>query len=265
MPKIILILFLFSLTMAKAFAQSTPDTAVFMCPGDSATMSATFSNTDSLQWYKNNTAIPGANKDTLVSVDGGTYYVIAFRGECSDRSGDITVGITMPLARDDHYTFGLAQSESLSILLNDEATCSPFDINTLKILTPPTYGTIVSQIDGKILYRSAVRSLESDQFTYQIKDMEGHSTNIGTVFIDIDFNCGMVYPNPVGNDLNVVVNPKRIHVMNLYDGNGKLLYSSEVNQVNYKINMAPYAQGNYLLEFIDRNGPGCTIKVHKTL
>lgn len=265
MQKVILILFLLSLAVVKTSAQSTRDTSVFMCPGDSATMSATFSNTDSVQWFKNDYPIVGANTDTFISKEAGVYYVKAYKGECWDQSGYMAINITMPIARDDHYTFGLARSEMLSIIANDEATCSPFNLNSLQIITPPKFGTIISQVNGKIMYRSAVTEIESDKFTYQIKDMEGHVTNEATVFIDIDFTCGLVYPNPVGNELNVVVNPKRIHAMNLYDGNGKLLYSHDITQINYKINMSGYAQGNYLLEFVDRNGPGCTIKVHKTL
>lgn len=249
----------------KATAQSTRDTTVVICPGDSATMSATFSNTDSVQWYKNDFPLLGANNDTLVALDGGVYYVVAYKGECWNESGDITVKIAMPIARDDHYTLGLAHTEGLSILNNDEATCAEFDPNSLKIITPPRFGTIMSIANGRVMYRSAVTDIESDQFTYTIKDVEGHTTNLATVFIDIDFNCGLVYPNPVGNELNVVVNPKRIHAMNLYDSYGRLMYSSDVNRINYKINMGGFSQGNYVIEFLEKNGPGCKIKVHKTL
>jgi hypothetical protein len=265
MRKLILILFLLSLVFSRTSAQSTRDTSVIMCSGDSATMSATFSNTDSVQWFKNDFPIFGANNDTFVTYEGGTYYVVAYQAGCSDESGDILVKMATPTVIDDHFMFGLGRTETLGILENDEPTCAPFDLTTLQIVKPPKFGNIVSLVSGKVLYRSAVTEIESDQFSYQIKDVDGRLSNIATVFIDIDFNCGMVYPNPVGEELHVVVNPKRIHAMNLYDSNGKLLYSSEVSQINYKINMGAYAQGMYLLEFIEKNGPGCKIKVQKTL
>ncbi len=260
---LMLLLSLFSLT--KATAQSTPDTSVVMCPGDSAIMRVTYLNSDSIQWYRDGLPIFRANKDSLVTTDGGVYYVFAFKGGCRDESGNITVKIAAPVAKDDHYTLGLSHTEGLNIMDNDEAACAAFDMGSLKIITPPSHGTVMSVGSGRVMYRSAVSDIESDQFTYQLKDMDGHTTNTATVFIDIDFNCAMVYPNPVGSELNVIVNPKRIHAMNMYDFYGRLIYTRDVNQTYYKIQMGGFSLGSYMLELIEKNGPGCKIKVDKIL
>ncbi len=246
-------------------AQSTPDQEVTMCTGDTVTMTAKVIDADSLQWYHNEVAIPGANKDTLVYLNGGLFYLRAFSGgaACVDQSGDIRVFITAPKANDDHIVVPLGKPVSFDVLANDEPLCAPFDKNSFTILTQPAIGTLVSHEQGLIVYKPSATTIGQDKFTYQIKDVDGRVTNEATVYLELFVDCALLYPNPVEQVLNITVNNKRIHAIKIYDARGRELYRTVVNGTSLKVDMGHYAQGIYIVDLLEHDGSGCTIKIQK--
>lgn len=266
MRKLILILILFLFCGVWCQAQSTPEKEAIMCVGDTATMTAAATGADSFQWFRNDIAIPGATNDTLISYQGGRYYVQVFKGNskvCFDQSGDIRIYIETSRANDDYVTVPLGKNAVMNVLLNDDPKCAPFDKSTFHIISPPAIGTIVSAAEGIVTYKPSPTMIGADKFTYAISDIEGRMTNVATVYLDLFLDCAIVYPNPVGDELNITVNSQKIHALRIYDMAGRELQRIPVGQNVLKINVQDYAQGIYMVELIEKNGPGCIFKIQK--
>jgi len=247
-------------------AQSTPDLIADMCVGDSATIRASVSYADSIQWYKNGYPILEANNDSLITYYEGAYFVRAFMGndkQCFDQSGTITVLINFPKVNDDSYVVPIAKVVVLDVLLNDDPFCAPFDKSSLRIVSPPSIGIITGVQDGKFVYRPSNTLSGFDKFTYVITDVEGRVTNEATVNVESFVDCALLYPNPVEDMLHVTLNNKRVKLVRLTDMMGKELYRTTADNNNMTIDMSPYAQGMYLVEFAEHDGPGCVVKVQK--
>lgn len=250
---------------SPCFAQSTPDQEVTMCIGDTVTMTATVIDADSLQWYHNEVPIPGANKDTLIYLSGGLFYLRAFSGNavCMDQSGDIRVFIAYPRTNDDHILVPLGKQVNFDVLENDEPLCAPFDRNSFTILSPPAIGTLTSYEKGFIVYKPSATMIGQDKFTYRIKDVDGRIANEGTVYLELYIDCALLYPNPVEQVLNITVNNKRIHSIKIYDATGREIYRTVVNGTTLTVDMSSYAQGIYIVDMLEHDGSGCTIKIQK--
>jgi hypothetical protein len=259
-----ILILLFTLACARvALGQSTPDLETTMCPGDTAWMTVSVTGADSLQWYHNGNVLFGSTKDTLVATEGGLYYLKAFHGQCYDVSGDIRIFTAYPRANDDYVLAPLNSLTTFDVLENDNANCAPFDPAGFTIVSQPTLGTLVSAEGGKIVYKPPATTLGTDKFTYRINDVEGRVTNIATVSVELYLDCGFVYPNPVADRLNITVNNKKIHAIEIYDGMGRLVYHTVVSSLTLHVDMNTFAQGFYLLKFLEHDGPGCTIKVQR--
>jgi hypothetical protein len=234
-----------------------------MCLGDTAVMTVSVTNADSLQWYRNGNVMPGANKDTLITELGGIYYLKAFRSQCEDVSGDIRIFITSPTAADDYVVVPLGTLATFDVLANDNAACAPFDKASFAIVTPPFMGTLVSSAGGIIVYKPSPVKLGIDKFVYRVKDIEGRLAREATVSLELYIDCAILYPNPVEHLLHISVNNKKIHAIRILDATGREVYYTTVNKIALTVDMSSYAQGLYLVELLERDGPGCTIKVIK--
>lgn len=248
-----------------SLAQGNSDQEVTMCAGDTVTMSVQVNDADSLQWYRNYFPINGANGETLVYFDGGLFFVRAFgpQGACWDQSADIRVFMTYPRANDDQLIVPLGKPVTIDVLANDDPACAPFDKKTFTIVTQPAIGTLTAASEGVVVYRPPVATLGTDQFTYRITDVEGRVTNEATVFLELYIDCAILYPNPVDEVLNVTVNNKKIHTLRIYDATGREMYHTTVNSTALAIDLSNYAQGLYMVELMEHDGPGCTMKIMK--
>lgn len=266
MLKTTVLLFCFTCSCWYAAAQSTPDLRADMCLGDTATMTVSVSNADSLQWYKNGEAIAGANNDTLLAFEGGAYFVRAFIGDgrtCTDGSGNIRIIINYPYAHDDYVVVPLGKVSPLDVLLNDQPNCAPFDKSTLHIVSQPSLGTIARVEKGIVYYKPPSTLLGVDKFTYVITDIEGRITNEAVVGVELFVDCAVLYPNPVENKLHVTVDNKKIRALKVYDGAGRALYQTVVEENSLTIDMSSFPQGIYMVELVGYDGPGCMVKIHK--
>ncbi len=62
-----------------------------------------------------------------------------------------------------------------------------------------------------------------------------------------------VFPNPVTEEVNINCGYK-IKNVELYDEQGKLLYTKDVNAYNHKISIADYLQGTYFVKILTQTG-----------
>ncbi|RYZ46850.1 MAG: T9SS type A sorting domain-containing protein [Sphingobacteriales bacterium] len=263
MIRVILLLLCLSGSAMLARAQSTPDLETTICVGDTATMTISVTDADSLQWYRNGNLLFGANNDTLITTKDGVYYAKAFRGKCFDVSGDIRVFMAYPRANDDYVIVQMGTLSTFDVLANDEPNCAPFDKSTFTIVSPPSIGTLVSSTGGVIVYKPSPTKLGIDKFVYRVKDVDGRVTNDATVSLELQMDCAIVYPNPVDDVLNVTVNNKRIIALKLYDAWGRQLYQTTVDGPQLTINMQAYAQGIYVIKMFEHDGEGCNMRILK--
>lgn len=263
MLRAILFLLLLSGSVVQALGQSTTDLETTMCLGDTAVMTVSVTYSDSLQWYRNGNAVPGANDDTLITALGGIYYLKAFRSQCEDVSGDIRIFITSPETSDDYIIAPLGSLATFDVLANDNAACAPFDKSSFAIVSPPSMGTLISWAGGIIVYKPSAVKLGIDKFVYRVKDIEGRLAREATVSIELYIDCAILYPNPVDNLLHISVNNKKINAIKIFDATGREVYHTVVSKVGMTVDMSNYAQGLYVVAFLEHDGPGCTIKVVK--
>jgi hypothetical protein len=265
MLRTILYLVFLSVSVIPAFGQSTADLETTMCLGDTAIMTVSVTDADSLQWYRNGNALPGANKDTLITTLGGIYYLKAFisQSQCEDVSGDIRIFITSPTTSDDYLITPLGSLATFDVLANDSAACAPFDKSSFTIVTPPAMGTLISSAGGIIVYKPSPVKVGTDKFIYRVKDIEGRLAREATVSIELHIDCAILYPNPVEHLLHISVNNKKIHAIKIFDATGREVYYTTVSKIALTVDMSTYAQGLYLVELLERDGPGCSIKVIK--
>ncbi|WP_118974398.1 T9SS type A sorting domain-containing protein [Taibaiella koreensis] len=261
----LLCLYLLLLGCYAGHAQSTPDKEVTMCVGDTVTMSAEVLFADSLQWFRNDVPVPGAHKDTLVYLEGGLFYLRAYSGKavCMDQSGDIRVFVTAPQTVDDHILVPLGKPVSFDALANDQPLCAPFDRNTFTIVSPPSIGTLTAWKQGYIVYKPSTTTIGTDRFTYRVRDVDGRLANEATVYLELIIDCAILYPNPVDQILHVTVNNKRIYALKIYDATGREMYRTLVDKTAFDIDISTYAQGIYIVDLLEKDGSGCTIKIHK--
>jgi len=259
------ILFLIFSVMAaiQVRGQSTPDLEATICEGDTAVMTASVTDADSLQWYRDGLPVANSNNDTLFAFENGIYYLKAFRGQCFDVSGDIRIFMAYPRANDDYISASLGELTNFDVLANDEAVCAPFDRSTFMIVSPPSIGTLVSSDGGHIIYKPPPAVLGIDRFTYRVKDIEGRLTNEALVTIQLYIDCAFVYPNPVEDWLNVVVNNKKIYALVVTDALGREVYRTAVNSIAVQVDMQGLAQGIYMVKLLEHGGDGCAIRVQK--
>lgn len=266
MLRIVVLFLLLTCCSGHVVAQSTPDLRADMCLGDTATMAVSVSNADSLQWYKNGVAIAGANNDTLLAFEGGAYFVRAFIGDgrtCTDESGNIRIIINYPYAHDDYMLVPLGKVAPLAVLLNDQPNCAPFDKGSLHIVTQPSLGIIARVENGIVQYKPPPTLLGVDKFTYAVTDTEGRVTNEAVVSVELFVDCAVLYPNPVENRLQVTVDNKKIRALKVYDGAGRALYQTVVEENNLTVDMSSFPQGIYMVELVGYDGPGCMVKIQK--
>ena len=96
------------------------------------------------------------------------------------------------------------------------------------------------------------------QITYSYTNSDGCSNFAETnIFVseclgvyDGEYNVFSVYPNPAAD--YVVIdreNPSDFNDLNIYDGNGKIVYSSNVKEFPLTIDVSLWVNGTYFMQF----------------
>ena len=128
-----------------------------------------------------------------------------------------------PIAEDDSIIIDGSTSDSriINVLENDTDPDSEIDTTSVKIISGPTFGDAISNIDGSITYNYDESPIPFDTITYSVSDYEGCET-IGRVYIYIENLLNPKYdlPNyftPNGDDFNdyLMIKYENIKMMDL--------------------------------------------------
>ena len=113
-----------------------------------------------------------------------------------------------PITEDDSIIVDgtVASSRIINILDNDSDPDSDIDTTSVKIISGPTFGNAISNIDGTITYNFEESPIPFDTITYSVSDYEGCEV-LGKVYIYVDNLRNPIYnlPNyftPNGDDFN---------------------------------------------------------------
>lgn len=263
MKQILSLLFLLSLTYG-IYAQGAQE--VKICPGDTLVLRAFSPEAESYQWYRNESELEGRTSDTFRVTREGSYYARSFsaNGCPSDLSYMVHVEETVPIAFDDFDTVAPSRSILIPVLKNDQPGCYPLIPPSVTITRSPTQGMLTWNSDGNIKYTAFSNATGTDLFQYKVTDEYGYTTNEAIANIYIDLSCAVVYPNPVNEQLYLKINNIHIHNLRLVDAAGKVIYRAKVSKELEMIPMQPYADGFYIVEFLDSsNNPLCSVNVIK--
>ena len=136
-------------------------------------------------------------EDGFVSCDsvGTVTIIINYENDC-------------PITEDDSIIVDGSSSTSriINVLDNDSDPDSQIDTTSVKIISGPTFGDAISNIDGTITYNYDESPIPFDTITYSVSDFEGCEV-LGKVFIYVENlrNPRYTLPNyftPNGDDFN---------------------------------------------------------------
>ena len=136
-------------------------------------------------------------EDGFISCDsvGTVTIIINYENDC-------------PITEDDSIIVdgSVASSRIIDVLLNDTDPDSQIDTTSVRIISGPTFGDAISNIDGTITYNFDESPIPFDTITYSVSDFEGCEV-LGKVYIYIENLRNPRYnlPNyftPNGDDFN---------------------------------------------------------------
>ena len=136
-------------------------------------------------------------EDNFVSCDsiGTVTIIINYENDC-------------PITEDDSIIVdgSVASSRIIDVLINDSDPDSQIDTTSVRIISGPTFGDAISNIDGTITYNFDESPIPFDTITYSVSDYEGCEV-LGKVYIYIENLRNPRYnlPNyftPNGDDFN---------------------------------------------------------------
>jgi hypothetical protein len=138
-------------------------------------------------------------------VDTFDYEICDLDGLCSVASAEVTTTVIQvddpPTAKDDGFTVNEdSPATTLDLALNDTdpdgiPPQGNLDLTSLTILSGPSHGTLVNNVDGTVDYTPALNYNGPDSITYQICDTTG-LCDTATVTITVD----PVDDDPVANN-----------------------------------------------------------------
>lgn len=131
---------------------------------------------DHYQWYYNTTLLPSENGSILYpnKYGIGTYYCMVTKTGCGTRkSEDFYFSEICPSMTDVIYTIGTCST--LVITPTFSTSPNPIDSSKTKITLAPSFGSLIIQSDGFLVYKPNVSSeLYQDHFAYSIENAVGN-------------------------------------------------------------------------------------------
>ncbi|HAP96185.1 MAG TPA: hypothetical protein DCP54_10640 [Chryseobacterium sp.] len=126
----------------------------------------------------------------------------------------------------------------------------------------PNGGTI-KNASGSVSYTVGITSYKNFKNNYKASEGIQQPNTIYEVLNaqELQNDQVKVYPNPTSDILNIIKKKSSDNLSyEIYDGNGKLLQRSIIN--NYQINLTAYPAGLYIIKLFDENSAN-TIKILK--
>lgn len=257
------ILLLIVLPALPAKAQQAVDTVHYICPGDTFHLTAYSAGAVTYRWFLNDMLLPETGNVLTVTRFGAYSVAGVGEGNCiSNRSRYILVEPRNPVAIMDVGVVPPGRSVTLDLLANDKPGCAPFVDSTLAITRRPREGTLNINPDGTVSYYANTNAQGVDSFFYHVTDTNGLITNQATVYVRIDLECAVLYPNPVSDKLYIKLKNIHIRQLRLTDAAGRILYESQVSKLVESIDMTAFSEGAYFVNFYDEKGHSlCSYKI----
>ena len=124
----------------------------------------------------------------------GKYVIETFTYTANDGSGDsntVTVTITVigvndaPVAVADNFTVNEGSTTNLNLAANDTDADDGLDLTSIAIVSGPTNGSLVVNLNGTVDYTHDGSETIADSFTYTIDDVAGVTSNTVTVSLTV--------------------------------------------------------------------------------
>lgn len=253
------------LSVLTAYSQPAVSTR-YLCKGDSVKLLATAQYADYYNWYKDGQLLQYETSNIITVADTGTYEVVAFSlYGCLSKISDPVRLVPKDLeALNDSAKVRPTASVQIKVVNNDRKGCTDLMPETVSIVGYPTMGSVLVAKNGVVEYKADDNAHGIDKFRYRIKDREGNISNAADVLIYIDNECGIVYPNPVKDQLTVVTSNKFARYIRICDMSGRQVNVEDIFDGKRQFSMAGYADGVYVLNLMTEFGARlCTFKVVK--
>jgi PKD repeat protein len=227
----------------------TPASLQF-CPGASGVLHAAYDANYTYQWKKDGVAISGETKDSLIVSSVGNYsVVVGLNGGCSDSSaavpvtnstksviGSITGNATANQGNTSSYSVATISGATFVWQITGGTINSGQGSNTVNV-TWKTAGT------GSL----TVYTQCSDTSTKTISIISGITHFTETPLVTI-------FPNPSTGIYNIDASAiKGAYIMNIYNPEGKLVYTANRSEAVSTLNIAELANGIYIMEIKNNN------------
>ena len=192
------------------------------------------------------TSSTNQSQDVTYSATGGPFsvsvHVTDKSGECTAAT-NVTIGGGMqhaPVANNDADITTQDTSVTTNVVGNDSDQDGDLDPTTVSIVTNGSNGTAVSNGNGTVTYTPNTGFFGTDNYTYNVKDLIGNTSNTATVTITVQevgggggvTSRGDTYATPVGTTLTVAASRISGVLYNDFGGAGPLtaqLVSSPAN------------------------------------
>lgn len=178
----------------------------------------------------------------------------------------------------DSVTTDMNQPVSISLLENDIDTISNLNISTLQITIPPSYGTVIVDTTGKVVYTPNTEFVGKDIFRYQVCNNDTTGVPLcgeGLVFITVlestvtsitgqkkpsEINTRFkIFPNPNNGIFTVDIQDitSNLIILEIFDNSGRIVrnqnYTVTNNKFSKNINISDEKSGIYHLKVHDEN------------
>jgi|GEM_PF-6614151 len=248
-------------------ARSQPGVSIrYFCLGDSVKLVAKSQEADYYNWYRNGTLIQFETSDIITVRDTGIYEVLAFSlyGCMSDTSDKIRLIPRTLEAFDDSASVHATASVKIRVVDNDREGCADLMPETVTIYRYPTMGNVSITKEGIVEYKANDNAHGIDKFMYKIQDRDGNISNAADVFVYINNECGIVYPNPAKDLITLVTSNKHARYIRICDLSGRQIKVEDIYDGKRQFSMGGYADGVYILNLMTQYGARlCTFKVVK--
>ncbi|MPL93187.1 hypothetical protein SDC9_39313 [bioreactor metagenome] len=253
-------------TESAAVAQfSSNSTSV--CEGDTVTFISSSQNETALIWNIPGASIIDQSGDTCTAVyntpgtyDAGLIAISAFGNDTIELSNYIVVlpnataqfiasNDTIPVSNP--LVVFTNQSQNAGTYLwhfGDGATSTDLNPYHTYAATPAMYEVMLEAISATCLSDSASMII-----------LVVDPSSIG----ELNENTILLFPNPVNDQLTVQSNMAPGAVFNIFDSNGKLVKTGEIDQEIVSVNVSDFTEGLYSLVISDANQKICCFFVKK--
>lgn len=229
----------------KPTASVSPASVQPFCQGGSVTLKTSSNTGYTYQWFKNGTAITGANADSIVVSDSGDYHVtIQVPGGCGDTSKSVTIKVKPKV------TLSSISGKSLVMGTMQQSY-------TVAKMSGVTYNWIVT---GGVIQSGQGTDSIVVLWSVGTGKVKVYAECADTVSLDVTITLGIsnnklaqlihIYPNPTKDVLTIdASNIAQTYTLKLVDIHGKQLMIQNKNTGITSLDLSQLPAGIYIVEW----------------